>query len=108
VIWEIPVDQRVREALIKTDGKLEAYNVYGLELMNGSRVLTLPGSDDSIRGLTWTLGLWRMRAARLSNDPIAALRPVRARRLEARFAMCPPPGGAPTHFGWPGIAMTHR
>jgi len=94
--------RRVREALIKTGGKLEAYNVYGLELMNGSRVLALPGSDDSIPGLTWTLGLWQMRAARVSNDPIAALRPVR-----------PPTRGALRHVstGWSrtdGIATTHR
>jgi hypothetical protein len=49
--------RRVREAVIKAGSELETYNVYGLELMNGSRVLALPGSDDSIPGLTWTLGL---------------------------------------------------
>jgi hypothetical protein len=36
-------------------------NVYGLELTNGSRVLALPGSDDSIRGLTVTAGSWPMK-----------------------------------------------
>src|ERR671934_1781009 len=44
--------RRVREAIIKAGDKLKADNVYGLELTNGSRVLALPGSDDSIRGLT--------------------------------------------------------
>src|SRR5689334_10450939 len=44
--------RRVREALIKAGVELECDNVYGLEPTNGSRVLALPGSDDSIRGLT--------------------------------------------------------
>ena len=79
--------RRVREAVIKAGGKLEADNVYGLELTNGSRVLALPGSDDSIRGLTVDGWIVADEAARLSNELIAALRPMRARRLEARFAM---------------------
>jgi hypothetical protein len=87
--------RRVREALIKADAELESDNVYGLELENGSRVLALPGSDDSIRGLTvdgWIVAdeaarSRRTRTARLPNDLIAALRPMRARRPQARFAM---------------------
>jgi hypothetical protein len=61
--------RRVREALIKAGGKLEADNVYGLELTNGSRVLALPGSDDSIRGLTVDAWIVADEAARLSSDP---------------------------------------
>jgi hypothetical protein len=79
--------RRVREAIIKAGGKLEADNVYGLELTNGSRVLALPGSDDSIRGMTVDAWIVADEAARLSNDLIAALRPMRARRPDARFAM---------------------
>jgi hypothetical protein len=79
--------RRVREAVIKAGGKLEADNVYGLELTNGSRVLALPGSDDSIRGLTVDGWIVADEAARLSDDLIAALRPMRARRPEARLAM---------------------
>jgi len=79
--------RRVREAVIRAGGKLEADNVYGLELTNGSRVLALPGSDDSIRGLTVDAWIVADEAARLPNDLIAALRPMRARRPEARFAM---------------------
>ena len=44
--------RRVRESLIKVGTELVSDNVYSLELKNGSRVLALPGSDDSIRGLT--------------------------------------------------------
>ena len=79
--------RRVREAVIKAGGKLEADNVYGLELTNGSRVLALPGSDDSIRGLSVNAWIVAAAAASLSDDLIAALRPMRARRPEARLAM---------------------
>jgi hypothetical protein len=79
--------RRVREVLIKTGAALEINNVYGLELKNGSRVLALPGSDDSIRGLTVDGWIVADEAARLPNDLIAALRPMRARRPQARFAM---------------------
>ena len=60
--------RRVREAVIKAGGELKADNVYGLELTNGSRVLALPGSDDSIRGLTVDAWIVADEAARLSND----------------------------------------
>jgi hypothetical protein len=79
--------RRVREAVIKAGAELESDNVYALELNNGSRVLALPGSDDSIRGLTVDGWIIADEAARLPNDLIAALRPMRARRPQARFAM---------------------
>ena len=46
-----------------------------------------PGSDNSIRGLTVDGWIVADEAARLPNDLIAALRPMRARRPQARFAM---------------------
>ena len=79
--------RRVREALIKAGVKFKSDNVYGLELENGSRVLALPGSDDSIRGLTVDAWIIADEAARLPDDMISALRPMRARRPDARFAM---------------------
>jgi hypothetical protein len=79
--------RRVREALIKAGVKLKNDNVYGLELENGSRVLALPGSDDSIRGLTVDAWIVADEAARLDNDLISAVRPMRARRPQARLAM---------------------
>ena len=62
-------------------------NVYGLELANGSRVPALPGSDDSIRGLTVDGWIIADEAARLTPELISALRPMRARRPKARLAM---------------------
>jgi len=79
--------RRVRDAVVKAGGKFKAENVYGLELTNGSRVLALPGSDDSIRGLTVDAWIVADEAARLPPDLIAALRPMRARRPGACFAM---------------------
>lgn len=79
--------RRVRDVLIKAGAKFKSENVYGLELDNGSRVLALPSSDDSIRGLTVDGWIVADEAARLSEDLIAALRPMRARRPQARFAM---------------------
>jgi hypothetical protein len=79
--------RRVRAALLKAGQKLQSDNVYGLELVNGARVLALPGSDDSIRGLTVDGWIVADEAARLPEDLIAALRPMRARRPQARFAM---------------------
>ena len=79
--------RRVREAVTKAGAKLTTANVYGIELDNGARVLALPGSDNSIRGLTVDAWIVADEAARLSADLIAALRPMRARRPATRFAM---------------------
>ena len=79
--------RRVREILVRVGTELKNDNVYGLELKNGSRVLALPGSDDSIRGLTVDGWIVADEAARLSSDLISALRPMRARRPQARLAM---------------------
>ncbi len=79
--------RRVRDCLLKLNTKLKSDNVYGLELDNGSRVLALPGSDDLIRGLTVDGWIIADEAARLSDDLISALRPMRARRPDTRLAM---------------------
>jgi terminase large subunit-like protein len=79
--------RRVRAILMQVGAELKSDHVYGLELKNGARVLALPGSDDSIRGLTVDGSIVADEAARLPEDLIAALWPMRARRPEARFAM---------------------
>ena len=79
--------RRVREILLRVGAELKSDNIYELELKNGSRVMALPSTDDSIRGLTVDGWIVADEAARLSADLIAALRPMRARRPEARFAM---------------------
>jgi hypothetical protein len=79
--------RRIRVVLLQLGVTLKSDHVYGLELENGSRVLALPGSDDSIRGLTVDGWIVADEAARLPEDLIAALRPMRARRPQARLAM---------------------
>ncbi len=79
--------RRVREMLLKAGAKLTSDNVYGLEIANGARVLALPGSDDSVRGLTVDAWIVADEAARLTPDLISALRPMRARKPDTRLAM---------------------
>jgi len=79
--------RRVREILIKAGAKLKSDNVYGLELENGSRVLALPSSDESIRGLTVDGWIVADEAARLRDESLAAVRPMRARQPKTRLAM---------------------
>ena len=72
--------------MLKAGQKLQSDNVHGLELAMAHGV-ALPGSDDSIRGLTLDGWIIADEAARLLEDLIAALRPMRARRPQARLAM---------------------
>jgi Terminase large subunit, T4likevirus-type, N-terminal len=67
--------RRIRDILIIVGAEFRTDNVYALELKNGSRVLALPSSDDSIRGLTVDGFIIADEAAQLSNDLIAALSP---------------------------------
>lgn len=79
--------RKVRDVVHRCGAKIITDNVYGLELANGSRVLALPGSDDSIRGLTVDGWIIADEAARLTPDLISALRPMRARCPKTRLAM---------------------
>ena len=79
--------RKVKETLIKAGVKLKNDNVYAVELENGARVLALPSSHDSIRGLTVDGWIVADEAAQLSPDLLAAVHPMRARRPQARFAM---------------------
>ena len=79
--------RKVRDFVLKAGAKLISDNVYGLELANGSRVLALPGSEELIRGLTVDGWIVVDEAAYVLDEMIAALRPMRAQRPEARFVM---------------------
>jgi Terminase large subunit, T4likevirus-type, N-terminal len=79
--------RRVREILLKLGAKFKIENTYTLELQNGSRVLALPGDDETVRGLTVDGWIVADEAARLDADLITALHPMRARCPQARFAM---------------------
>jgi len=79
--------RKVKAMVLKAGAKLVVDNVYRIELENGSRVLALPATDETVRGLTVTGWIIADEAARLPGDLIAALRPMRARCPTARFVM---------------------
>ena len=79
--------RKVREMVLIAGAKLVTDNVYGIELNTGSRVLALPGSDDSIRGPTVDAWIVVDEAARVSKQLVDALRPMRARCPHARLVM---------------------
>jgi hypothetical protein len=79
--------RKVREMVLKAGAKLTTENVYKLELSNGSRVLALPGTEDSIRGLTVDAWIVADEAARLDPAIMAALHPMRTQRRNTRFVM---------------------
>jgi hypothetical protein len=79
--------RKVREMVLIAGAKLVTDNVYGIELASGSRVLALPGSDDSIRGPTVDGWIVVDEAARVSKQLVDALRPMRARCPHARLVM---------------------
>lgn len=79
--------RKVKDMLLKAGATLTTDNKYGVELANGSRVLALPSSEESIRGLTVDGWIMVDEAAYLPHETIAALRPMRAQRPDARFVM---------------------
>ena len=79
--------RKVREMVLMAGAKLTTDNVFRLELANGSRVLALPGTQESIRGLTVDAWIVADEAAQLDPAIMAALHPMRTQRPNARFAM---------------------
>jgi hypothetical protein len=61
--------RKVRDMVLKAGAELKSDNVYAIELANGSRVLALPGSDESVRGLTVDGWIVADEAARLFSGP---------------------------------------
>jgi hypothetical protein len=79
--------RKVRDMVLKAGAELTTDNVYKLELANGSRVLALPGTEETIRGLTVDAWIVADEAARLNQPIMAALHPMRTQCPNARFAI---------------------
>src|SRR4249920_173304 len=79
--------RKVRDMVLMAGAKLTTDNVFKLELANGSRVLALPGTQESIRGLTVDAWIVADEAAQLDPAIMGALHPMRTQRPHARFAM---------------------
>ena len=98
--------RKVRDMVLKAGAELTTENVYKLELANGSRVLALPGTEDSIRGLTVDAWIVADEAARL--DPILwrlCIRCVPSVRTRVSLC-CRRHGPALIHSGRCGQATT--
>ncbi len=78
--------RKVREMIRMAGAELTTENIFKLELANGSRVLALPGTEESIRGHTVDAWIVADEAARLDPAIMAALHPMRTQRPNARFA----------------------
>jgi hypothetical protein len=79
--------RKVRDMVLMAGAELTTENKYSLELANRSRVLALPGTEESIRGLTVDAWIVADEAARLDPAIMAALHPMRTQRPDARFAV---------------------
>ena len=79
--------RKVRDMVLKAGAELTTDNKYSLELANRSRVLALPGTEESIRGFTVDAWIVADEAARLEPSIMAALHPMRTQCPNARFAM---------------------
>lgn len=79
--------RKVREMVLKAGAELTTENVFKLELANGSRILALPGTEESIRGHTVDAWIVADEAARLDPAIMAALHPMRTQCPNARFVM---------------------
>ena len=79
--------RKVRDMVLKAGAELTTENVFKLELVNGSRILALPGTEETIRGHTVDAWIVADEAARLKPPIMAALHPMRTQCPNARFVM---------------------
>jgi hypothetical protein len=81
----------------------EVENKLSLELNNGSRLISLPGSGDSLRGFPAVRMIAVDESSRVSDDLIAALRPMLATTNGRLIALSTPRG----RRGWWYEAWEH-
>ena len=91
--------RKVRAMVLKAGAELTADNVFKLELANGSRVLALPGTQESIRGLTvdaWIVADEAAQLIQLLWRPCTRCGPSVPMRVSR---CCRRHGAARIHFG---------
>jgi len=79
--------RKARTMINKAGVALTIDNTYRIELANGSRVLALPGNEESIRGLTVDGWVVVDEAARVEPGMMAALEPMRIQCPSSRLAL---------------------
>lgn len=84
--------------------RLEAVSVLKAEMANGSRILALPGTERTIRGIAGADLVVIDEAARVEDELLGALRPMMATRSKARLIALTTPAGKRGWFyeAWTG------
>jgi hypothetical protein len=94
------------------DGAPELANesVLKIELANGSRILALPGTEKTIRGLAGAALVIIDEAARVDDELLAAVRPMLATNAAGRLIALTTPAGRRGFFyeAWHGDNSWHR
>jgi hypothetical protein len=73
-------------------------NALTLELSNGSRIVTLPGSEKTIRGYSAPDLIIEDEASRVADELAMALRPMRATKPDSQLILLSSPFGQRGHF----------
>ncbi len=89
--------------------ELRSESLTRCEWANGSRLLSLPASEKTVRGLTADL-IIADEAARIDDELLAALRPMLATKPDSRFLALSTPAGRRGWFyeSWIGDESWHR
>jgi hypothetical protein len=86
--------KKIRDAWAKLPGSPEANqeSLTRLSLSNGSRIVSLPGSEKTVRGFSGATLVIIDEAARVSEELLAAVRPMLATTSGRFFALSTPAG----------------
>ena len=101
----------IKGLLAKLDGAPESSDsVLKLEMANGSRILALPGTEKTIRGLAGAALVIIDEAARVDDELLAAVRPMLATNAKGRLIALTTPAGKRGFFyeAWHGDNSWHR
>jgi hypothetical protein len=77
---------------------LEADNAFSCAFANGSRVLSLPGSEATVRGFSAPSLIVEDEAARVPDDLYRSIRPMLATTTTGRLILLSTPNGQQGHF----------
>ena len=80
-------------AMLPEAPKCEQETLQRLTLANGSRIISLPGSEKTVRGYSGASLVVIDEAARVADQMLAAVRPMLATKSEGRFIALSTPAG---------------
>ena len=80
-------------AMLPEAPKCEQETLQRMTLSNGSRIISLPGSEKTVRGYSGATLVVIDEAARVPDEMLAAVRPMLATKSEGRFIALSTPAG---------------